>query len=141
VAKVPEAVAREYVGGRFRVVHCDGAVESYWEALKHVKAGKAKSFTNRMIAQIKRLAEGQPMSQGSFPKEGELPKQPGQQRTKHFYALKRIPIRGYCWRSKTRPDTYFISHYVYKDYDDLADRDIQKVGNNWRRVEEDGDDY
>jgi hypothetical protein len=141
VAERPEDLAREYEGSRFRVVHCDGAVESYWEALKHVDARKAKSFTRNMIAQIKRLADGQPMSKGSFPKEGELPKLPGQQKTKHFHALKRIPLRGYCWLSKARPRTYFISHYIYKDYDNLADRDIEKVGNNWRRIEENGDDH
>lgn len=134
-------VAREYIGRRFRVVHCDGALDSYWESLRSVDARRAKSFTRNIIAQIKRLADGQPMSKGSFPKEGELPKLRGQQRAKHFYALKRIPLRGYCWHSKTKPDTYFISHYVYKDYDGLANRDSQKVGNNWRRIEEDGDDY
>lgn len=69
MAERPEDLAREYEGGRFRVVHCDGAVESYWEALKHVDARKAKSFTRNMIAQIKRLADGQPMSKGSFPKQ------------------------------------------------------------------------
>lgn len=65
-------VAREYIGRRFRVVHCDGALDSYWEALRSVDARRAKSFTRNIIAQIKRLADGQPMSKGSFPKEGTM---------------------------------------------------------------------
>lgn len=141
MAVEPELPAREYEGGRFRVVHCAGAVESYRAALKHVDARKAKSFTRKIIAQLKRLADGQPMSNEHFPKEGELPKRPGQQRTRHFHALKRIPLRGYCWRSETKPDTWFISHYVYKDYMKLAARETRKVGNNWHRIEVNGDDY
>ncbi|MBA3980991.1 MAG: hypothetical protein C0462_10370 [Alcanivorax sp.] len=81
------------------------------------------------------------MSQGHFPREGELPRRPGQHGARYFYALKRIPIRGYCWESEAKPGTWFISHYVYKDYDKLADQDVQKVANNWRRIEEDGHDY
>lgn len=134
-------LAREYRGRRYRIVHCAGAVESYREALKHVDARKARSFTRGIILQIERLASGLPMSRESFPKEAELPRRPGQRRSRHFHALKRIPIRGYCWRSDVRPDTYFISHYVYKDYTRLAEKDVQRVGNNWRRIEENGDDY
>ena len=139
--KQREALIREYEGRRFRVVHCDGAAESYQDALNHVRSGRAASFTRGIVLQIKRLADGLPMSRENFPREGALPRQPGQQGTKYFNALKKIPIRGYCWRSATKPNTYFISHYVYKDYDDLAERDVQKVGHNWRRIEESGDDY
>jgi hypothetical protein len=93
-----------------------------------------------MIQQIERLADGQRMSKENFPQEGNLPKRKGQQRAKKFNALKRIPIRGYCWLSDRCKNTYFISHYVYKDYDDLKDSDTKRVGANWRRIEEDGDE-
>lgn len=141
MSEQPEVLLREYEGRRFRIVHCDGAVESYREALKHIRSGRAASFTRGVVVQIRRLADGQPMSKENFPREGELPRQRGQQGAKYFNALKKIPIRGYCWRSAAKPDTYFISHYVYKDYDDLAERDVQKVANNWRRIEESGNDY
>ncbi|CAM6791401.1 hypothetical protein CIFRMM088M_05470 [Citrobacter freundii] len=36
--------------------------------------------------------------------------------------------------------TYFISHYIYKDFDDLSDSDTQKVRNNWERIERGLDD-
>lgn len=134
-------LAREYQGSRFRIVHCEGALESFREALTHIEARRALSLTQRLISQINRLANGEPLSREHFPKEGALPGRPGQQQPRYFHALKRIPIRGYCWQSQTKPDTYFISHYVYKDYDALADRDTRRVGNNWRRIEENGDDY
>ena len=138
MSKRPEGVAPEYQGRRFKVVHCEGALESYREALSHVEVRKRGSMTRGMMLQIQRLADGHRMSAENFPKEGELPTLPGQGKAKHFHALKRIPIRGYCWLSPTKPNTYFISHYIYKDQRRLAGRDTQRVGRNWRRIEEDG---
>ncbi|MBF6941284.1 hypothetical protein, partial [Acinetobacter baumannii] len=132
----PDPLACQYQGKRYRVVHCAGALDSYRKALKHVDARRVGSFTRGMILQIERLANGQAMSNENFPKEGELPKRKGQQTAKYFRALKRIPIRGYCWRSETWPDTWFISHYVYKDYTRLAGKDTRKVERNWLRIEE-----
>ncbi len=133
-----------YKGSKFTVIHCEGALESYVTALNSVNAGKEgkkhESFTRGIILQIERLADGQRMSRENFPQEGDLPKRKGQQKAKKFNALKRIPIRGYCWLSGRHNDTYFISHYVYKDYDDLRPRDTNRVGVNWRRIEENGDE-
>jgi len=127
-------------GSKFTVVHCKGALDSYIEALNHVNAKKHKAFTRGMIQQIARLAEGHRMSKANFPQEGGLPKRKGQHRAKKFNALKRIPVRGYCWLSEKHKNTYFISHYVFKDYDDLKESDTNRVGNNWRRIEENGDE-
>jgi len=127
-------------GSKFTVRHCEGALESYVIALNSVDARRRKSFTNGVIQQIERLSNGQRMSRKNFPQEGVLPKRKGQQRAKKFNALKRIPIRGYCWLSDRHKSTYFISHYVYKDYDDLRKGDTSKVGANWRRIEENGDE-
>jgi hypothetical protein len=129
-----------YKGARFTLVHCEGALKSYEDALGSVDARKRKSFTRGIIQQIKRLADGHRMSKENFPQEGALPKSKGQQKAKKFNALKRIPIRGYCWLSERHKDTYFISHYVYKNYDDLKEGDTTRVGNNWRRIEENGDE-
>jgi hypothetical protein len=141
VAEKAKGLAREYQGRSCRIVHCQGAFDSYREALRRVNARRAGSLTRNMIAQIKRLADGDPMSQGTFRKEGPLPNQPGQQGTKHFWALKKIPLRGYGWYSTLRPKTFYISHYIYKDQDGLADRDSKRVGRNWRRIEENGDEH
>ena len=89
-----------------------------------------------MILQIQRLADGGRMSGENFVKEGKLPSQNG--KSKHFYALKRIPIRGYCWLSEKHPNTYFISHYMFKKAQKLKERDITIVSGNWRRIEENG---
>ncbi len=129
-----------YKGSKFTAIHCEGALESYVAALNSVDARRRKSFTCRIIQQIERLADGQRMSRENFPQEGDLPKRKGQQKAKKFNALKRIPIRGYCWLSERHKNTYFISHYVYKDYDDLRESDTNKVGSNWRRIEENGDE-
>lgn len=75
------------------------------------------------------------MSKENFPQEGVLPKQKNQSIAKKFNALKRIPIRGYCWLSGIHSNTYFISHYVYKNYDKLKEKDTAIVGKNWIRIE------
>jgi len=130
----------KHEGSKFTVIHCNGALGSYIDALNHVNVKKRKAFTRGMIQQIARLAEGHRMSKANFPQEGGLPKRKGQHRAKKFNALKRIPIRGYCWLSEKYKNTYFISHYVFKDYDDLKESDTNKVGTNWRRIEEKGDE-
>lgn len=128
----------EYNGLTFKIIHCKGATESFYSAMKSVDAKRKSKFINAVVLQIRRLADGHRMSKENFPIEGTLPKRNGQQNTKHFNALKRIPIRGYCWLSETEPNTYYISHYIYKDRGKLDPKDTAKVGRNWRRVEEDG---
>jgi hypothetical protein len=130
-------IQKSFEGKKFKVIHCKKAVESYEESLRHVDSQKRRSFTRSLILQIQRLADGQRMSKENFPQEGELPKQ---SKTRKFNALKRIPIRGYCWLSDVYPNTYFISHYVYKDYDKLKDKDTAIVGKNWTRIEVNGDE-
>lgn len=129
-----------YKGKRYTVVHCEGALDTFRHAIRSVTAKKAKSLTNGMVLQIKRLADGGEMSSENFPLEGPLPSRPGQQGSGKFNAFKRIPVRGYCWRSDRVPNTWFISHYIYKDFNDLDERDTKKVGRNWRRIEENGDE-
>lgn len=90
------------------------------------------------MSQLMRLADGEEMSQEYFRKEGVLPGKKGRTGVKHFYALKRMPIRAYCWKSERFPNTYFISHYVFKDYDGLDPSDTKIVCNNWLRIEEQG---
>lgn len=89
-----EKLKDRYKGVKFTVIHCDGALESYMEALDSVDARKRKSFTRGVMQQIERLAGGHRMSKENFPQEGALPKRKGQQKAKKFNALKRIPIRG-----------------------------------------------
>jgi len=130
-----------YKGIKFKVTHCKGALDSFNEALKHVEARKRDSFQRSIILQIQRLADGERMSRENFPQEGELPKCPGKKKAKKYNALKRKPVRGYCWLSEKHPNTYFISHYVYKDYRNLKSKDTTKVGDNWNRIEVGDDEY
>lgn len=130
----------KYEGEKFTVIHCKGALDSYRAALGGVEARKHKSFTHGIIMQIERLAAGHRMSKENFPQEGDLPKRKGQHKAKKFNALKRKPIRGYCWLSEQHKNTYFISHYVFKNYDKLKDSDTNRTGANWTRIEVDGDE-
>lgn len=130
-----------YQGSKFELTHCEGAIKSFEEAMTHVDPRKGKSFLRAIEMQIQRLVDGHRMSKENFPQEGELPKRKGQQKAKKFNALKRIPIRGYCWLSDKYPHKYFISHYVYKDYDKLQEADTKKVGANWTRIEVGNDEY
>lgn len=129
-----------YKGAKFTVIHCEGALESFQKALNHVETRKRKSLTRGIIMQINRLANGHKMTKENFPQEGDLPKRKGQQKAKKFNALKRLPIRGYCWLSERNRNTYFISHYVYKDYRKLADSETKRVGDNWLIIEEKDDE-
>lgn len=131
---------KKYKGEKFTVSHCEGALKTFDDALKSVETRKRRSLIAQMIMQIQRLSDGKPMSKENFPQEGDLPKKQGQQSAKKFNALKRIPLRGYCWLSESQKDTYFISHYVYKDYDKLKEQDSAKVGRNWTRIEVNGDE-
>lgn len=128
-----------FKGEKLRIVHCDGALESYYEALGRVRGGKSKSLTMRMKTQIEKLANTGRLSSDHYRDEGKLPGSPGKP-GKVFKALKRIPVRGYCWKSDKFPNTVFISHYVNKDYDKLKDKDVERVHHNWKRIEEQNHD-
>lgn len=125
-----------------KIVHCKGAKESYWDEItrKRIKASKARSLASRLSAYIERHANGDRLSKQNYRKEAELPRRPGKDNG-YFYAIKNIPIRAYGWESTRLRRVFFISHYVYKDYDDLHSRDVLKVHENWRRIEECNDDY
>jgi len=123
-----------YSGRRYTIKHCVGAVESFSKAVERLPAGQQRKFKRWTELQIQRLADGERMSHDSFPSEGDLPAVPGKPRRK-FRAFKRIPVRGYCWKSDRCPNVYFISHYIVKKKNKLAITDIEKVGNNWTRVE------
>jgi hypothetical protein len=132
-------VRSRYAGRAFTIVHCRGALESFEKAISGLPKRKRESFTRGMILQINRLANGERMSKDNFPREGLLPGDEHHGK-KHFFALKRIPVRGYCWKSTQQPNTWFISHYILKKKDKLADSDTQKVCNNWHRIEIENDE-
>ncbi len=128
-------VDNEYTGVRFRVVHCAGALDSLEAALAKRKAGEHDGRKRSMIHQINRLTSGTRLSNSTFVSEGDLPN------GKNFKALKKQPLRAYLWLSDRVPATYFISHYIYKDKDKLSTKDTNIVCANWRRIEEQGDEF
>lgn len=123
------------VGEQFEIHHCDGALRSLKLALEHVQKNKRKSWLRGIKMQFERLADGHRLSKENFPKEGILPRRTGQQTDKHFRAIKKVPVRGYVWKSERFPNRYYVSHYVYKDYRKLKQKDTDLVADNWRLVE------
>ncbi|MBW3529131.1 hypothetical protein KO533_21550 [Shewanella sp. NKUCC05_KAH] len=132
---------QSYTGSRYTVKHCSGAIDTFTKALKKLDSRKVDSFTRGMNMQIERLANGHRLSNENFPIEGDLPKVLGKQSAKKFHALKRIPIRGYCWLSENHASTYFISHYIYKDFNKLRASDTQVVRDNWERIEVNNEEF
>jgi len=129
-----------HVGRKFTVRHCEGAIDSFAKAVSGVPKGQRDKYQRWMLLQIKRLADGERISNDSFPWEGELPGLAGRPKKK-FRALKKIPVRGYCWKSERHENVYYISHYIHKKKNSLDSNDTTKVGNNWTRIEVDGNEY
>lgn len=130
-----------YQGECYRIVHCNGALKSLKEAIKSVSPSqKQNSMLVSLQLQIERLASGKRSPDLSARKEGQLPSLNGRP-AKNFWAIKKIPIRAYYWESEKHEMTYFISHYIYKDFDKLSESDTIKVRNNWDRIERGSDEY
>ncbi|USE34104.1 hypothetical protein [Endozoicomonas sp. SCSIO W0465] len=122
----------KYEGIHCTIVFCKGAKESLDEVLaKHApQPMKSKKLKAQMWSLLARLADGHRMTKENFPTEGDLPD------GSKFHAIKKIPLRAYLWRSKKYSGKYFISHFIYKDFQKLKPKDTTKVCNNWREIEE-----
>lgn len=128
-----EDLEDEYQGTALKVVHCDGAVDSFQAEIQHVApVGKREKLKRALILQIRRLSNGHRLSKEHFPAEGELPKGSGK-----FFALKRVPIRAYGWYSKKFKNTFYISHYKFKNQQKLDSKDSKRVAENWNEIEGD----
>ncbi|MCO8052630.1 hypothetical protein NI531_18075 [Proteus penneri] len=123
-------LAQTYNGLKFVVSHCDGALETFHESASKLKDKEAKLMEMKIAIQLKRLSDGKAMSRDSFVAEGNLPN------GKKFYAIKRVPVRGYLWLSSKLRCTYYISHYKYKDHQKLRSKDTNTIHANWRKIEE-----
>lgn len=135
----PPKCPSKIIGTKLTIVHCEGAWKSFEDALLSMKAAKHPSVKASMDKLVKRLADGGRLSRETFPPEGLLPCLKGK-KAKKFYAFKKIPIRAYGWYSERIPSVYFISHYVYKNWDKLSEADTAIVHGNWTRIEVQGDE-
>lgn len=117
-------------GSVYTLIHCDGALQSLEDALEGMSEREKQKSRIKIITQINRLIDGHRMSEDNFVDEGKLPN------GKTFKAIRKIPIRGYCWLSKRFNKTFFMSHYIMKKKQKLANSDVDRVGNNWKNIEE-----
>ncbi len=96
---------KDYIGCKYCIIHCEGAVESFNRAIAKHPKNKRTQYEAQMTAIMKRLGDGGSMSNENFPQEGELPDK------SHFRALKKIPIRAYIWLSKKTPNIYLYTAF------------------------------
>ncbi|MDQ2324568.1 hypothetical protein RBI98_07160 [Citrobacter koseri] len=128
-------IPESYQGEAFEVRHCNGALKTLGAALKSVTpVNKQRTMLINLRLQIERLASGKRSADLSVRMEGLLPSFKGKP-SKNFWAIKKKPLRAYYWDSERVHMTYYISHYIFKNFDKLDDADTQKVCNNWTRVE------
>ncbi|WP_241569167.1 hypothetical protein [Rosenbergiella collisarenosi] len=129
-----------FKGSTYTVTHCKNAKKSLAEALLSVKADKRSKMLNSINLQLQRLADGKRSPDISSRMEGQLPSYQGKPK-KNFCAIKKNPVRCYYWESERFEMTYFVSHYIKKDFDKLSANDSERVCNNWDRIEGGTDDY
>lgn len=93
-------VQHTFKGNCFTVTHCNGALKTLSDVIRSVTpAKKQKTMVVNLRLQIERLASGKRTPDLSVRKEGVLPSYNGKP-SKNFWAIKKIPIRGYYWESE-----------------------------------------
>jgi hypothetical protein len=120
----------EHQGKRLTIRYCHGAAESLVEVLESLPAKKHPACLAQLVARRNQLAEvGQLRSPDHWNTEGNLPQ------GSKFYAIKAGKIRAYGWFSDKHKGVFYISHFIYKDTQKLDKSDLNRVCNNWRKVE------
>lgn len=116
--------------GRFRrVVHSEGALESWLDARGRVPSKEADITEGFLERFYEIFADSKRMPVERATPEGLLPD------GKRFFALKRGDIRVYYWYSASSPNTLVVSHYVKKSWTRLRKQDTRKVHANWKKHE------
>ena len=112
-------------GLKRRIIHAPGALGSWEKEAAKLTDRKATEIEGFLIALFDAWIDNSRLNTRWAVPEGDLNKD------KKFFAIKRIPIRGYFWYSDVRKNTIIISHYVYKKWQKLRTKDIKKVKLNW----------
>jgi hypothetical protein len=97
---------KDYIGSKYRIIHCAGTFESFDDAIAKHSKDKRDLYKAQMTAIIKRLGDGGRMTNEIFPQEGELSDK------SHFRPLKKIPIRAYIWLSKKSLIFFFFNFWI-----------------------------
>lgn len=125
-----DSESKDITGERFTIKFCDGAKKSLDECIQRVApTQRRKTIIASTKALLTRISNGQRLAKDSIAQEGKLPD------GKTFKALRKLPLRCYYWHSSKFKNVIFVSHFVYKDYKKLAQKDTEKVCENWRLKE------
>lgn len=120
-------------GDRCCIRGCNGTNESLKEALESVSDPKDRqTAAAKMKALLKALANGQQLRNPErWRKEGSLPGKA----TGHFFAVryikKSINFRAYVF---LHDGNWWISHFLNKKSSNLAQKDTDRVHNNYRAI-------
>lgn len=121
---------QDLIGKVFTIKFCQGAEKSLIQAIARVSPTQKKDkLYAKIFVLLKRISNSERLAQGEVVSEGSLPNK------KKFKALKKIPIRCYFWYSDKHSKVIFVSHFIYKDFDSLSQRDVNKVVSNWKEME------
>lgn len=127
--RLAEKESDSIFGSKYEIRFCDGALESFKESLTHVTQAVGVKLAARIYSLLNILSDGEFVANKTHVKEGMLPDKT------YFYAIKKIPIRCYYWRSKSNTDVIFVSHFICKDQEKLNKKDTKRVTANWRNYE------
>lgn len=106
--------------------------ERAWDSLSDALQGLPQKQAVRLRAALEALIDRRrnqlPMADGSWVSEGTL------KDGTRFYAIKKLPIRCYCW---VAGDTLCVSHFVEKKWPKLRASDVDRVQASWQRWRDD----
>lgn len=124
-----------YRGVYFDIYATEDAVASLEVALNGVEARKRGKFKIKLRIAIEYLANNLPhdLTRNTYPAEGYFNTNKGVEIP--LFAIKKIPVRAYFWRSKTHARRIVISHFIVKKWDDLDPADVRRAKRNFEALE------
>lgn len=121
-------------GVHFDVYATEDAQASLTVALDSVEARKRDKFKTKLRVAIEYLANNLPhdLSTTTYPPEGNFS---SNGIVVPLFAIKKIPVRAYFWRSKRDSKKIVISHFIAKKRDDLDSADVTRAKRNFELAE------
>lgn len=117
---------------RITIRWCDGAYDSLESASDHFGSKKKRTkWLNKLNTLLDRHRNGERLSNEHRKSEGEIEGSQG----KNFWAFRVEKLRVYHWDSRRYTSVCYISHAVYKNWQELKDADIKRESGNYREIE------
>lgn len=129
--EILELLKKDIIGDKYTVRHSEEALDTLMEALSHVPKAKRFNYLRFIYITMTAVANGERLSKGTLVAEEEVTN------GKRYYALKKIPIRGYffyCSGEKNPNDSLaYICFYIFKNYQSLGKNITPRVKSHFNR--------